>query len=313
MLEVLWIARFDYTPGQAVRAHQHAFCQLICALNGCAALTLDDQPRALCAGQSILMPPGTQQGLTIGDAGLATLDVKFQVADAELAEALDPAPALFAGDAAEAQALALRQAIALHSPRRLVMTDPHDHKLALARRYGATHTYKRIAPPLTQPIPVKGGITGKLVPQDDGTRRFELTLQGGIGSRPQLMAGKAEASLLVVVVCRGDTISHAWAACGELNRVLHEIDPAGLVVEGNAVAGSMTLITHDDEYQDVHFERGVEEFRDAGEGPALAATYEVQLEADAAGTVAGRHTGTLGVAWERIGTVTGTLKPDAAP
>lgn len=38
--------------------------------------------------------------------------------------------------------LVLTQALALHSPRRLVVTDLCDHKLALAKQYGATHTYK---------------------------------------------------------------------------------------------------------------------------------------------------------------------------
>lgn len=176
-----------------------------------------------------------------------------------------------------------------------------------------TGTYKRIAPPLKQPIEVEGQVSGKLVAQPGGTRRFELSLQKGIGGRSQLIAGTAEENLLVVIVCKGDTVSHAWAACGRLNRVLHEIDPAGLTIDGNAVTGSMTLVTHDDEYQDVHFERSVEEFRNAGEGPALAATYQLEIEANDAGAVAGTHTGTLGVAWEKTGTINGSIKPDVAP
>jgi threonine dehydrogenase-like Zn-dependent dehydrogenase len=38
--------------------------------------------------------------------------------------------------------LVLTQVVRLFSPRALAVTDLHEHKLALARKYGATHTYK---------------------------------------------------------------------------------------------------------------------------------------------------------------------------
>jgi threonine dehydrogenase-like Zn-dependent dehydrogenase len=38
--------------------------------------------------------------------------------------------------------LLLTQVLKLHGPRVLAVTDLHDHKLELARRYGATHTYR---------------------------------------------------------------------------------------------------------------------------------------------------------------------------
>lgn len=42
--------------------------------------------------------------------------------------------------------LALTQVVSLYSPRNLVVTDLFDEKLALAKKYGATHTYKMPSP-----------------------------------------------------------------------------------------------------------------------------------------------------------------------
>jgi 2-desacetyl-2-hydroxyethyl bacteriochlorophyllide A dehydrogenase len=51
--------------------------------------------------------------------------------------------------------LLLTQVVKLFSPRRLVVTDLHDHKLELARKYGATHTYK-VPTPETPTMDVVG-------------------------------------------------------------------------------------------------------------------------------------------------------------
>ena len=42
--------------------------------------------------------------------------------------------------------LVLTQVVRLHSPKALVVTDLNDRNLCLAKKYGATHTYKVPAP-----------------------------------------------------------------------------------------------------------------------------------------------------------------------
>jgi len=186
--------------------------------------------------------------------------------------------------------------------------------LDLQRDGGAfTGTYTRTAPPLPQPIAVKGHVDGALKPQDDGTRRFDFNLRGGIGGLEDLKAGRAGENLTVIVTCRGDEVVSAWAASGRVNVVVHEVDPAGLKVEGKTLGGELVLVTHDDEYQDLHFASAGREFRAAARGPALAARYAVKLRAGDDDKIAGTHEGTVGVAWEHTGKISGTLKPDAAP
>ncbi len=51
--------------------------------------------------------------------------------------------------------LVLTQVIRLHNPRNLVVTDLHESKLAIARKYGASHTY-RIPSPETSTMAVLG-------------------------------------------------------------------------------------------------------------------------------------------------------------
>lgn len=46
---------------------------------------------------------------------------------------------------------------------------------------------------------------------------------------------------------------------------------------------------------------------------AVAARYAVDLTAGDDNAIAGSHEGTVGVAWEHTGKVSGELKPDAAP
>jgi len=176
-----------------------------------------------------------------------------------------------------------------------------------------TGTYTRTASLLPEPIAVNGHVDGALKPQGDGTRRFDFNLRGGIGGLEDLKAGRADENLTVIVTCKGDHIVSAWAACGRMNVVLHEVDPSGLKVEGNKMTGELVLVTHDDEYQDLHFASAEQEFRDAARGPAVAARYAVDLIAGDDNAIAGSHEGTVGVAWEHTGKVSGELKPDAAP
>ncbi len=97
-LEVLWVARFDYHPGDAVGVHDHDYCQMVLILDG-QGHWLPDASKALAADQLAILPPVRPHGLH-ADSTVRSLDIKFQIHHPPLAQAfaalpalLDPAPA----------------------------------------------------------------------------------------------------------------------------------------------------------------------------------------------------------------------------
>ena len=98
-LEVLWVARFDYHPGDAVGVHDHDYSQLVLILDGTGRWLPDNGAAPLAPGQLAVLPPGRPHGLE-ADEAVRSLDVKFQIHHRALAQAfaalpprLDPAPA----------------------------------------------------------------------------------------------------------------------------------------------------------------------------------------------------------------------------
>ena len=97
-VRVLWIARFDYRPRAQVEIHQHrCHFQWFLVLSGNPEFTLGlgigkgEARHGVAEGASVLVPPGCRHGLTAGRRGVATLDVKFAIDDANLAQAVQAA------------------------------------------------------------------------------------------------------------------------------------------------------------------------------------------------------------------------------
>lgn len=86
--EVLWTARFDYTAGQAVAPHNHAYRQLIFVIDGAGGLLLDDEELPLVGGRLYLIRRHQHHGLRATSA-TRTLDVKYRVGRRPLARALE--------------------------------------------------------------------------------------------------------------------------------------------------------------------------------------------------------------------------------
>jgi hypothetical protein len=183
-------------------------------------------------------------------------------------------------------------------------------------------TYTRSVKPLDKPAAVSGDIYGRIVSKEDGTRYFAVYLAGAVANGEKLISGeKPHAGMeLIVSVDKNDQVTAVTAAAGRLNQMSHEVDVESLIVKGNTIKGKVTVITHDDRYFDVDPRPASREFRKTGEGGALALQYSF----DAKGIVGkdpktgdkrlenrGRYTETLGTAWERSGTISGELSPEA--
>jgi AraC-like DNA-binding protein len=92
IVEVLWTARYDYEPGWTLRPHQHEFFQIIYCLGGRGTLILAGDAHPIAPRTLFLIAPRRQHGL-VASSRVKTLDVKFQVRDAQLAKPLLRLPA----------------------------------------------------------------------------------------------------------------------------------------------------------------------------------------------------------------------------
>jgi hypothetical protein len=185
-------------------------------------------------------------------------------------------------------------------------------------------TYTRSVKPLDKPVAVSGDIYGRIVSKDDGTRFFAVYLAGAAANGEKLIGGeKPHAGMeLIVSVDKNDQVTAVTAAAGKLNQMCHEVEVESLTAKGNNIQGKVTVITHDDRYYDVDPRPASREFRTVGEGGALAFQYSF----DSKGILGkdpntgekrlenrGRYSGTLGVAWQRSGTISGELVSEMAP
>lgn len=185
-------------------------------------------------------------------------------------------------------------------------------------------TYTRSVKPLDKPVAVSGDIYGRIVSKDDGTRFFAVYLAGAAANGEKLIGGeKPHAGMeLIVSVDKNDQVTAVTAAAGKLNQMCHEVEVESLTAKGNNIQGKVTVITHDDRYYDVDPRPASREFRKVGEGGALAFQYSF----DSKGILGkdpktgekrlenrGRYSGTLGVAWQRSGTISGELVSEMVP
>ncbi len=79
LVDVLWIARYDYHAGWSLRPHHHNYFQMILFLDGKGAFTLAGSPFTLRGGELFLIKPGETHRLS-AESIVRTLDVKFRVA-----------------------------------------------------------------------------------------------------------------------------------------------------------------------------------------------------------------------------------------
>jgi AraC-like DNA-binding protein len=93
-VDVLWIARYDYHRGWALRPHHHDFLQMVLFLDGKGVFTIAGQEFPVRGGELFLIREGETHGLRT-EAQVRTLDVKFRVAPGPLARRLRRAPRLW--------------------------------------------------------------------------------------------------------------------------------------------------------------------------------------------------------------------------
>jgi AraC family transcriptional regulator of arabinose operon len=92
-VDVLWIARYDYRKGWALRPHCHDYFQLIHFLSGRGILRIAGRQHVIHGGETLLVKPGEVHSLR-ADSLVCTFDVKFRVAAKRFADLLKTAPAL---------------------------------------------------------------------------------------------------------------------------------------------------------------------------------------------------------------------------
>ena len=169
---------------------------------------------------------------------------------------------------------------------------------------------------MAKQVSAAGKVAGNMVATADGARAFNINLEQGIGNVGELKEGNAGQNLQVIVVLKDDnSLSHAWAVCGRMNTVVHEIDASGLTITDDQLKGAIKLIVHDDRYHDVHYERSVELLSSSVDGPAAGAIYEIDVkvsgEAGEGGTpLLVPSSGTIGAGFDYQGKLSGQLMPE---
>ncbi len=78
LVDVLWIARYDYGPGWVLRLHDHNYLQMILFLDGKGEFTVGDQLFPVRGGELFLIRSGETHGFR-AESLVRTLDVKFRV------------------------------------------------------------------------------------------------------------------------------------------------------------------------------------------------------------------------------------------
>jgi AraC-like DNA-binding protein len=87
LVDVLWIARYDYDAGWSLRPHHHNYFQMILFLDGSGTFTLAGKSFRLRGGELFLIKPGETHGLS-AELLVRTLDVKFRIAGGVLEKRL---------------------------------------------------------------------------------------------------------------------------------------------------------------------------------------------------------------------------------
>ena len=99
-IEVLWMSRFYYEKDWKLKEHHHDFSQMMYLFDGDGTIHLGGETRAVCCPEILFIPPMTEHGLEI-TTFLKTLDVKFNVHNAELTRLLETLPSTIPIDPAD--------------------------------------------------------------------------------------------------------------------------------------------------------------------------------------------------------------------
>ena len=89
LVQLYWIARYDYKPNWAFREHIHDFCQIIYVMEGVGEAQLARCTGPVSQGTILFMPPGVPHALRANtERTLRTIDVKFAVVPGRFSEML---------------------------------------------------------------------------------------------------------------------------------------------------------------------------------------------------------------------------------
>lgn len=172
--------------------------------------------------------------------------------------------------------------------------------------FRGTYTCKVL--PLKTPIESSDTIAGDEKEREDGLRRIMLYMNKSTTNAGGAKAGVANNNMMIILVCDGDIIKHGWAQAGRVNTANHELDFSGLTLKGDSITGKAIVLMHDDRYHDLNPTH--EDHVSSGEGGMLAVENVLNVKREGV-SWRGTHKSTIGVAWERSGTISGTLSPDA--
>jgi len=184
-------------------------------------------------------------------------------------------------------------------------------------------TYTRTVKPFDKPIKAAGEVVGPILSNPDGSRDFYVYLMNGGMSVAELRkGGSPHAGVgIIVSVDKSDNVTEVGMAAGRMCRTTHEVDVEELTVKGNTIKGKVTILIHDDMYGDFDYRPAMSEFRGIGEGGAIAMQYSFESTGEEKKDEKtgekklenkGTYTGTIGVPWQRSGTISGELSPEEA-
>lgn len=87
-VKVMWISRFDYQSDWVLPPHEHDnYYQIIFIISGTCSINIDNEEFNISRPCIIFAPPQVSHGIfNLGEVGLKTLDVKFQINSSKLKE-----------------------------------------------------------------------------------------------------------------------------------------------------------------------------------------------------------------------------------
>ena len=171
-VDVLWIARYDYRKGWALRPHHHSYFQLIHFLSGKGTLRVGGCEHAISGGETVLIKPGVVHGLRV-ESLLGTFDVKFRVTAKVLERSLVRAESLM--EWREPGLVARFEKIRQEGEHKR----PYYREVCSSLLQEMLYQYLRrqhpdAAPPTTEPIP-------EAPPHDDLLQKTNSFLRANVG------------------------------------------------------------------------------------------------------------------------------------
>jgi hypothetical protein len=175
-----------------------------------------------------------------------------------------------------------------------------------------TGTYTRIIPALPTIHDNQGDLSGAVESAEaTGATVYRLSLAKGIGSSTTLVDGAFSENLEVFLVMNSDgALSHGWGVCGRMNTVTHEVDARDLSITDAGLSGELRIITHDDQYLDLHYANAQAKHAAAVNGSAVGIRYQVNATIAEDRSITGTFTGQVGAEIRIEGSMSGSLQPE---